>query len=34
MSSEKEDYIRLINANIKEILTDIILQRNCEPAKK
>lgn len=34
MSSEKEDYIRLINANIKEILNDIAMELSCAPAKK
>lgn len=34
MSTEKEDYIKLINNNIKEIVNDIILQLNCPPAKK
>lgn len=34
MSSEKEAHKRLINANIKEILSDIILRLDCEFKKK
>lgn len=34
MSREKEDNIKLINANIKEIITDIILQLDCDSAKR
>jgi hypothetical protein len=34
MSNEKEDHIRMINANIKEIINDIILRLNCDSTKK
>jgi hypothetical protein len=34
MSSEKEAHIRLINANIKEIISDMILRLDCEITKK
>lgn len=34
MNREKEDHIKLINANIREILSDIILQLDCESSKR
>jgi len=34
MSTEKEGHIKLINTNIKEIISDIILRLDCETTKK
>lgn len=34
MLQEREEYVRLINSNIKEILTDIVLLLDCHPSKK
>lgn len=34
MLQEREENVRLINSNIKEIITDIVLLLDCHPAKK